>query len=84
MENDDLLLTRLNAHMRYVAPRIYKEEKRREFILTMLSFIDGEQSYGVDKHGGVKLASEIYEEIRNIHLSRFVVGRSDNFYMEKL
>jgi hypothetical protein len=50
----------------------------------MLSFIDGEQSYGVDKHGGVKLASEIYEEIRNIHLTRFVVGRSDNFYMEKL
>jgi hypothetical protein len=84
MENDDLLLTRLNAHMRYVAPRIYKEEKRKEFILTMLSFIDGEQLCGPDKHGGVALAVDIYNDICDIHLKRFVVGRSEDFYMERL
>lgn len=84
MENNDLLLTRLNAHMRYVAPRIYKEEKRKEFILAMLSFIDGEQLNAIDEHGGVKLASEIYEEIRNIHHVRFVIGRSEDFFMERL
>ena len=84
MANDDLMITRLKAHMNYVAPRIYSDKKRTEFVLAMLSFIDNEQSYGEDEHGGVKLAFDIYNEIREIHLKRFQTGRSEDFLIQKL
>jgi hypothetical protein len=84
MANDDLMITRLKAHMNYVAPRIYSDKKRTEFVLAMLSFIDNEDLYCTDKHGGVKLAFDIYNEIREIHLKRFQTGRSEDFLIQKL
>jgi hypothetical protein len=84
MENDDLLVTRLGAHMRYIAPRIRDENKRNEFILCMLSFIDGEEVLSPDHHGGTKLAFDTYNEIKEIHNKRFVTGRSEDAYLERI
>jgi hypothetical protein len=70
--------------MRYIAPRIRDENKRNEFILCMLSFIDGEEVSPVDIDGGRDMAVEIYNEIKEIHNKRFIHYRSEDFYIERI
>lgn len=87
----DILITRCRAHLNHMSSRILKEKKKAEFNEAMVQIIsnirDAESLFmdiGIDKHGGIKLAVEVVNEIVNATNERFVEGRSGDFYMEKL
>ena len=87
----DILITRCRAHLNHLSNRILKEKKKAEFNEAMVQIIsnirDAEALFmniGIDKHGGIKLAIEVVEEIASTTNERFVEGRSGDFYMEKL
>jgi hypothetical protein len=79
----DLILTRLNAHFHFIYPRIYSEKKRKEFA-EAISALNNGQPLAENKHGGVKMAIDIYNEIVQIHKDRFENSRNGDCYLEKL
>lgn len=88
----DLIITRLKAHYQYLAPRIHNKKKQHEFIESMTAILNNVQSFednsfrGIkdDKHGGTKLAVDCAMEIFAYDEQRFNVGRSGDFYLEKI
>jgi hypothetical protein len=87
----DILIKRLNAHLNYLYPRVLKENKRNEFEQAIRDIIGNIRSgdefginLGFDRHGGVKMAVEVLNDIVKTTDERFVTGRSGDFYMEKL
>lgn len=89
----DILITRFNAHVKYMAPRIIGSKRKAEFIdaiYTIISNIKDAETdcllnIKADKHGGVKLALDTAYEILSTTGERFGrEGRSGNFYWEKL
>ena len=79
----DITFTRLNAHLAHMYSRIINDKKRDEFVKAVFYLNNGEP-LPEDKHGGVNMALDIYNEIVQIHKERFEEGRSGDAYLEKL
>lgn len=89
----ELVITRCIAHQTYLSNRILKDSKRVEFEDAMIQIIDYlisdngklEDIYNEkDKHGGIKMAAELYDEISYTTWKRFSIHRSGDFYLEKI